>query len=326
MNKPIKIAVVGAGYWGQKIATEYQQLCIANPDITLARVCDMKEENLRFCLDLGVSKDRLCSDINSLLFSDDVDAIHICTPNDTHYKLGLAALNAGKHVLLEKPMAMSANEARELVALAERKHLCLQVGHIFRFNNALKTVRDLIAENYFGDLYYLKMQWTTLMPSPLGRDIIFDLGPHPIDIMNFLLDRWPVRVSCWGKAYRRKSLEEVAYINLEFDEKIMAHVELSWLQPGKVRELNIMGKERSATVDCLRQNVKIYDNSENMGFDLNITKNNTILDEIKNFPVCILKNCNHRNPGSIGAATIAVLESSRRAMREARTIDTGLGH
>jgi UDP-N-acetylglucosamine 3-dehydrogenase len=325
MKKPLKIGVLGAGYWGQKVVAEYQQLAMINSEINLSMVCDLKAENLTFCREtLGINEDKLSSDYNKLLFSDDLDAVHICTPNDTHHKFGLTALQAGKHVLLEKPMAKSTSDAWELVETAEKKHLCLQVGHIFRFSNALKTVRELITQEYFGDLYYLKLQWTTLMPSPLDRDIIFDLGPHPVDIMNFLLGRWPKKVSCNGKAYRREFLEEVAYINMEFEEKLMAHVELSWLQPGKVRELNIMGRERSATVDCLRQDIRIYDNHEGTGFNLDVPKNNTIFDEVSHFTKSIVGNTNHRNPGAVGASNIAVLESIKRAMKEERTIYVGL--
>jgi len=327
MKSSINVGVVGAGYWGRKVITEYLQLAMINPKVKLRRVCDLKEENLKFCEEaLGVDTEKIGSDYSDFLNSNDVDAVHICTPNETHHKLGLAALNAGKHVLLEKPMAKSARHSWELVGVAQHRHLCLQVGHIFRFNNALKAVRDLVAKNYFGDLYYLKLQWTTLMPSPIDRDIIFDLGPHPVDIMNYLLNKWPVRVSCNAKAYRRKSLEEVAYILMEFDEKLMAHVELSWLQPGKVRELNVMGKERSATVDCLRQEIRILDHNGGITFGLDVTRNNTILDEITHFTNSISQNSNHRNPGSVGAANVGVLESIKRSTQEGKIIKVELGN
>jgi predicted dehydrogenase len=325
MKNNLDVAVLGAGYWGRKVIAEYLQLAAMNPRVNLAKVCDLKDENLEYCSRvLHVGKEKLDIDYDTLLSSNDMDALHICTPNETHHKFCLAALNAGKHVLLEKPMALSAREAWELVATAKRKHLCLQVGHIYRFNNALKKVRDLIAENYFGQLYYMKLQWTTLMPSPIGRDIIFDLGPHPVDIANYLLDRWPIKVNCTGSAYRRKLLEEVAYISMEFDEKLLAHIELSWLQPGKVRELSVIGKKRSATVDCAKQIVRIFDNNNQNNFTLDVVPNNTILSEVSHFANSILANNNHRNPGPVGANTIAVLESMRRSMRENKTVNVGL--
>jgi UDP-N-acetylglucosamine 3-dehydrogenase len=325
MEKNLDIAVLGAGYWGQKVIAEYLQLAAIDPRVNLAKVCDLKDENLEYCSRvLRVDKEKLDMDYDILLGSNDVDALHICTPNETHHKFCLAALNAGKHVLIEKPMALSAREAWELDAIAKSNHLCLQVGHIYRFNNALKKVRDLIAENYFGNLYYMKLQWTTLMPSPIGRDIIFDLGPHPVDILNYLLNRWPIKVNCTGRAFRRKLLEEVAYISMEFDEKLFAQIELSWLQPGKVRELIVMGEKRSATVDCVAQTVRIFDNNDGSSFALDLVPNNTILSEVGHFANSILANNNHRNPGSVGANTITVLESIKRSMREDRTVNVGL--
>jgi UDP-N-acetylglucosamine 3-dehydrogenase len=271
-----------------------------------------------------VYPETLSGDYEAVLKSPDVDAVHICTPNETHHRIGLLALNAGKNVLLEKPMALTPRDAWELCGIAEHRHLCLQVGHIYRFNNALKKMRELIDGGYFGNLYYLKLQWTTWMASPLGRDIIFDLGPHPIDIMNFLLQRWPVKVNCSANAYRRPSLEEVAYINMDFGNKLMAHVELSWLQPGKVRELNIMGARRTAKVDCLNQTVQIFEDNNGGNFSLDQPRNNTIFDEVSHFVTSIRDDNNNKNPGKVGAGNVAVLESLKVSMEQEKLVKVGL--
>jgi predicted dehydrogenase len=188
----------------------------------------------------------------------------------------------------------------------------------------MKKARELIAANYFGDLYYLKLQWTTWMPSPLGRDIIFDLGPHPVDIMNFLLQRWPAKVSCVAKSYRRPSLEEVAYFNLDFGGKLMAHVELSWLQPGKVRELNIIGARRSAKIDCLDQTIHVFEDNNGGNFGLDVSRNNTILDEVTHFVTSIRDENNHKNPGNVGAGNVAVLESLKTSLESEKAVKVGL--
>jgi predicted dehydrogenase len=326
LREPINVAVIGAGYWGCKVIREYLQLAVMNPGVNLAKVCDLKEENLEFANEaFGVNKERLSAEYREVFNKDDVDAVHICTPTETHYEICKEALAAGKHVLLEKPMALSARDAWKLVGLAESKHLCLQVGHIYRFNNALNKMRELLAQEYLGTLYYLKLQWTTLMPSPLNRDIIFDLGPHPVDIINYLLKKWPSKVSCSARAYRRSSLEEVAYITMEFGEKLMAHVELSWLQPGKVRELNIMGSERSATVDCLNQTIRILEENNNGSFNLDVVRNNTILDEVSHFINSIWDKNNHENTGTVGAGNVAVLESLKKSLVEEKMVNVGLG-
>ena len=325
MKDSVNVAVIGAGYWGKKVIREYLQLARSNSKVNLSMACDLQDQNLRYCNEVfHVPKTKLTRDYKEVLGSNGVDAVHICTPNETHYKICKEALSADKHVLLEKPMTLHARHAYELVNIAESGLLCLQVGHIFRFNNALKMMRELIAQDYLGDLYYLKLQWTTLTPSPLNRDIIFDLGPHPVDISNYLLKKWPIKVACKARAYRRKLLKEVAYIAMEFDGKLMAHIELSWLQPGKVRQVTVIGSERTAAVDCLNQSIEIYENRDGERFNLGVIRNNTILEEIGHFVGSICGNENSNNPGPVGAKNVAILESLRRSLEEGRTVKIDL--
>ena len=324
MDDTFNVAVIGAGYWGKKVINEYLQLAKDDAKVGLSMVCDIKNENLTHCQkEYGIPEKKLSLSYEEAFNSGSVDAVHICTPNETHHEICKQALMAGKHVLLEKPMAMCARHAWELVGLAEHKGLILQVGHIFRFNNALRTVRDLVAQNYFGTLYYLKLQWTTLMSSPLGRDIIFDLGPHPVDIVNYVLKKWPSKVTCKARAYRRKLLEELAYFTLEFDTDVIANIELSWLEPGKVRRLDVIGSERAAMVDCLDQTIQINENGDGEAFSLDVLRNNTILEEVDHFAHSVMSGQNFSNPGNIGATNTAVLEALRRSLEENKTIETG---
>ena len=150
MVKHVNLAVIGAGYWGRKVIGEYLQLAEVDSAFRLMQVCDLKEENLSHCRDtFGMDEARLSSDYEAVLKSPDIDAVHICTPNETHYRFGLQSLNEDKNVLLEKPMALSPMDAWKLCEVAESRHLCLQVGHIYRFNNALKKMQELINEGYF---------------------------------------------------------------------------------------------------------------------------------------------------------------------------------
>ena len=321
----MNLAVIGAGYWGRKVAEEYLQLARVDSDFNLASICDPIESNLRNCADsMHVGLDKLCTDYEAVLKSPDVNAVHICTPNETHYQIGLDALYEGKNVLMEKPLALSRSDGWKLCTVAKDRHLCLQVGHIYRFSNAIKKVRALLNDGCFGKLYYLKLQWTTWMPSPLGRDIIFDLGPHPIDILHFLLEKWPVKVSCVGKAYRRPSLEEVAYLYLDFGENLMAIVDLSWLFPGKTRHLTIMGSQKAARVDCLEQRVHVFEDNSGRDYEIDVVQNNTIFDEIRHFVNSIRDESNHENPGPIGANLVSVLESLCTSLREERPVTVGI--
>lgn len=317
----VNLAVIGSGYWGSKVIEEYMHLGSINPKVNLLMVCDLKDENLKSCgQTFDLPSDKMVNEYSKALSSDAVDAVHICTPNETHYQICREALIAGKNVLLEKPMALDAKSAWELVGLAEHRHLILQVGHIFRFNNALKTVKKLILQDYLGQLYYLKLQWTTLCPSPLGRDIIFDLGPHPVDILNYLLDKWPETVTCKARAYRRKTLEELAYATMEFDEKLIAHMELSWLEPGKIRQVTIIGSKKAAIVDCLDQTIQVHENGNRRSLNLEVVKNNTIFDEVSHFAESIMTGKNSRNPGTVGAGNVAVLENLKKSLETNRTV------
>ena len=320
--KKTNFAVMGAGYWGKKVVFEYSQLAKENSDVNLSAVCDLSKENLQFCNE-NYSIPYLCSSLEEILSSPEIDAVNICTPSETHFKISKAALEAGKHVLVEKPMSLTSREAYELYDLAKAKGLVISVGHIYRFNNALKKVRDLIKDGYFGDIYYLKLQWTTLCPSPEGRDIITDLAPHPFDIINYLLQDWPSKLSCKAKTYRRKELEEVAYCIAEFDNGVMAHIELSWLLPGKIREVKVMGSKRCAKIDCLRQVIEAVENGD--FYDIPVKRNNTIKDELEHFIACIGNGksgnpkCTNRNGGLIGANVVRLLETARRSIETERT-------
>jgi len=325
VGERVNVAVIGAGYWGKKIIEEYDRLSETTQNMSLSMICDVMDSNLQQCSQIfQVSSERLAKHYGIALQSREINAVHICTPNETHYDICKEALNAGKHVLLEKPMALEARQAWELVDIAESRGLCLQVGHIYRFNNALKMMRDRLRQGYFGSLYYLKLQWTTLMPSPLNRDIIFDLGPHPVDILNYLLDKWPVKVSCKARAYRRERLEELAYMTTEFDNRLMAHIELSWLQPGKIRDATIIGSERSAVIDCVGQSIRVYENGDGDSFNLDVVRNNTILDETRHFVLSILGNENHNNPGSIGAKNVTILQKLKESLEYEKTVKVDL--
>ncbi len=320
--RKVNIAVIGAGYWGKKIIAEYAQMAKSDSEIALRSVCDSLIENRDYCQ--GNYEIPFLAEHHKEVFSSrDVDAVNICTPNETHFELCREALEAGKHVLVEKPMTLKSSEAYKLVDMARTKNLVLSVGHIFRFNNALQKIRSLVRSGFFGDIYWLKFQWTTLMPPIPGRDIVTDLAPHPLDISNFLLDAWPIKMTCKAKAYRREKLEEIAYIMAEFGDGVCAAFELSWLSPGKAREMQLMGSVRSAKVDCLTQKMQIFENDKS--YDVPVERNNTIEAELQHFIECIQNNrvgnygYLNQNNGTLGAYVIKLLEAARLSNDQEKT-------
>jgi UDP-N-acetylglucosamine 3-dehydrogenase len=318
----INVGVIGAGYWGKKVVSEYNLLSKKDSLVSLHSVCDLLDDNLAICK-AKQNVSHVTKYYDDVISSPEVDAVHICTPNETHYELCKAALDAKKHVLVEKPITQNFSEALKLVDLANSNNRVLSVGHIFRFNNAIDKVQSLVQNNFFGDLFWLKLEWATLTPIMTGRDIINDLAPHPFDILNYILGKWPSKITCKAKAYRNKDFEETAYIIAEFEDNLMANIELNWLSPGKVRELSIMGSKRFAKIDCLTQEVKVFEDDH--FYDLPVQSNNTIGAELDYFIRCIQKgsipksNGSHQNNGLMGAKVVKLLEVSRQSMKEART-------
>jgi UDP-2-acetamido-3-amino-2,3-dideoxy-glucuronate N-acetyltransferase len=269
-------------------------------------------------------EDKLLKTHEELLDVDEIDAVHVCTPSPTHYQICKEALLAGKDVLLEKPMTLDFCQALKLRNLAKRKGLGLHVGFIFRFNNALKKIRELIADDYFGDLYYIDMKWTTLLLPTPQRDIIFDLGAHPVDIANFLLDMWPNRVVCKARAYTRETLHETAYAIMEFDNNVIGAIELSWLKPGKERTLTVIGSKLCAKIDCLDQSITVFENHDKNGFQIDVEKNNTIRSEIEHFVSHSYENGNSINSGDVGPMNVLVLEYLRHSLIDGNTVNINI--
>ena len=308
----IKVGVVGGGYWGSKHIYEYNQA--KNVDLTW--ICDADKELLN---NLGKKFDveNLTTDFDEIL-SSDVEAVSICTNNENHYKMSKEALLAEKHVLVEKPLTMDSKTSKELVEIAKEKELKLAVGHIFRFNNGLDKIKELIKKDFFGDIYSLRLQWTTVLYPKNPIDVLFDLCPHTFDIMNYILDMWPENITCKAKGSRNKDLYDNAYLISDLKNGIMTHTEVSWILPGKVRELYVLGDKKSAHLECLSQQIKIFEDEKET--DLEINSNNTILDELTHFADSIIKDFEPKNNGEVGLKTIELIEKAVESNKKDKTI------
>ncbi|MEM5855233.1 MAG: Gfo/Idh/MocA family oxidoreductase [Candidatus Aenigmatarchaeota archaeon] len=304
----MKIGVIGVGYWGKKHVEEYKALGIN--DLIVA---DLKEENLLFCEEKY--KTQVTKDYRKILKDPEVIAVSICTPNETHYRLTQEALYYDKHVLVEKPMTLRYSHALDLVELAKERNKVLVVGHIYRFNNALKKVKSMLKEKELGkDIYTIKLTWTNLEPV-WNRDILFDLAPHPIDIIDYLFEENLDQIRCVGASYRKPEGEEVAYLTGKIGKTIVA-LEMSWLLPKKRRELEIVGSEKTVFVDCLAQDVTTYDYLKGTTEKIPVVRNNTLRDELKFFIKCVNENNrNAINSAEVGAKVVKILEIAQKSMR-----------
>jgi len=311
--KKIKIGVIGAGRWGKKHVDEYAKM----NNVDLSWVSDLRQENLQLCKE-KYNVTHLTEDYHELL-SSDVDAVSVCTVNEQHFDVCRDALQAGKHVLVEKPLTLSSKTSKELVKIAKNNKRLLAVGHIFRFNNALIETKKRIQNNFFGDIYYLRLQWTALIYPDKPLDIIVDMMPHTFDIMNFLLDSWPTKITCFSKGFRNKKLDDTAYILCEFPHNVMTHTEISWTLPEKIRQVDLIGSKRCAKIQCLDQKVRIFENDESEQ-SLQIQPNNTLKDELSHFVNAIEQGSFVSNDGELGAKVVELIEHTQTSLKKAKTI------
>jgi UDP-N-acetylglucosamine 3-dehydrogenase len=314
MNK-FNVGVIGVGYWGKKIVDEYSKI----ENVTILGVADPDEKMLAFAKERYGIKGTY-KDYKELLAVPDLHAVNVCTPNAMHYQVCKDALEAGKHVLVEKPITLNSKEGKELVELAQKKGLMLSVGHIFRFNNALAEVRRLIKEEkFFGKLFLLELNWTNLEKAFPDRDVLFDLAPHMFDIQNYLLGQWPETIYCEAGPFRRASGEETAYVLSKFKGGLVSLANISWLVPRKIRQIEIVGESRSALVDAVAQEVTVYESGYT--YKLGIERNNTIKDELVHFIKSIGDpQTETKNSGTIGVKTVELIEAAKRSMADGRVI------
>ena len=326
--QPVRIAVIGAGYWGTKLIREYSLLSESNDGVFLDSVVDTSTDRLNAArAELNNGNVSFYSDYREVLRNGSVDAVHIALPNHMHYETARMALESGKYVLVEKPMTTSSREALKLASLSEEKRLVLQVGHIFRFNNALRKVRELIRQNSLGKIFYANLAWASYLEPPAHRDIVFDLGPHPIDVLNYLLDEWPVTVSAIGNSFLRRedTREEAAFINLSFPNSVLANVYVSWVDRGeRQRSVKIVGEKASLKCDALSQTVTIYKPEEQIQ-NIEVLANNTIRDMQLHFIDAIRGNEGPKlNNPLVGATTVQVLEAIVHAMKSKSYVSLSL--
>ena len=302
----MKIGVIGIGRWGTKVAREY--IALMNEGVVDSVIlCDTNSSMLKPFVDVAIT----CSRIDDAIRK--ADGIHICTPNSTHYEIAKRVLELGVHVLVEKPMTTNYNQAHKLVEIATAENLIFKVGHIYRFANAIRKIKELYENNYFGKVYYFNLTWTHLMPYMEGVDILWDLLPHPLDILNFITKKWPMEFIGVGRAFRRSELDEVASLQAIFDDGIFANIHLSWLSPIRRRILEIVGSKRTALVECVKQKIRIFEESEEKLLEVEV--NNTIREEALNFIRAIETGKNNFNSSIVGARNVEMIERAINSLR-----------
>jgi predicted dehydrogenase len=256
MPDPVRVALVGLGYWGPGLARNLNGLTGAR----LTALCDLDAARLA-PLRSQYPGARLTTDYQSILADPDIDAVVLATPAKSHGALGQMALQHGKHLLVEKPLAMSVDEAEMLVALADAQQRVLMVGHVFEYNPAVRYIKSLVTSGELGDIYYMYSTRVNLGRVQTDINALWSIAPHDISIMMYLLDRSPVSVTAQGAMVLSGKVEDVVFLGLNFPGNVVGHAHVSWLDPSKVRSMTVVGSRKMVVYDDVASEgkVKVYD-------------------------------------------------------------------
>src|SRR6266478_4149199 len=256
MKNQVSVGVVGCGYWGPNLIRNFRQL----PDCNLKLMCDTSESRLAHLKSLYPEVEGH-KDYDHLLNGAGLDAVIIATPVRSHYAMAKAALMAGKHTFIEKPMASSAAECEELVHIAEEKGLVLMIGHTFLYSPAVVKIKEIVDRGDIGDIRYISSRRLNLGLFQKDINVAWDLAPHDISIILHILGELPIAVNCQGNGHVSPAIEDVTNMSLTFRQGRFATIQSSWLEPRKVREMTIVVSRRMIVYDDLQthEKIKVYD-------------------------------------------------------------------
>ncbi|NLI80111.1 MAG: Gfo/Idh/MocA family oxidoreductase [Deltaproteobacteria bacterium] len=325
----LKVGVIGCGYWGPNLIRNFSQLS----STVVKRVSDLDQARLKRMAELypGIET---TTDYRTIIDDPDVDAVAIATPVHTHHGIALDALNGGKHVLVEKPIAASIEEAEELVRLAGERRLKLMVGHTFLFTSAVRKMKEIIDSGELGEIYYINSQRLNLGLFQQDINVVWDLAPHDISIILYLLGQMPRCVTAVGASHINPAVEDIAILTMEFSDNLIAFVQNSWLDPDKVRKMTVVGSRKMMVYDDVQptEKIRIYDKrvekpkyydtfaefpySYKYG-DILIPKINgaePLHAQVCHFVDCILNDVEPITSGKNGLDVVKVLDAAQRSL------------
>lgn len=329
-NISIKIAIVGYGYWGPNLLRAFDQSNRAK----VIWCCDKKSDRLNI-IKIKYPFIKTTQNFDDLIDDPSVDAIVIATPLSSHFPLAKKALNAGKHVWIEKPMTETSDQASELVQLADKKKKILFIDHIFLFTPAITYIKKMVSSGALGKVYYFDSIRINLGLFQPDSNVVWDLATHDISIMCYLLGQEPISVSVLGASHIDKGVEDTAYLHFRFPSKVSAHISLSWLSPVKIRRALIAGSKKMIVYDDLEtsEKIKIYNSgvkksyrpeSSTTGYHYRIgdmqapalENREALLVACEHFIDCINKNEKPLTNGMEGLKVIKILEAASASLKD----------
>ena len=242
----IRIAIIGCGHWG----TNYVRILQLMEEVEVVAVCD-KEAKLLQKIQKQYPAIKTTNEFSSILQNPKVDAVIIATPASTHFALVKESLQAGKHTLVEKPLALSVEEAEELVELAQKFKRILMVGHTFLYNPAVRKMKEYIDQGALGKIYYLLAARTHLGLIRTDVSAVWDLAPHDVSIFSYLLGKEPKKISAVGTSHLKEQFQDLAFVNLFYDHNVIGNIHISWVDSNKLRQVAVIGSKARILFDDL---------------------------------------------------------------------------
>jgi len=324
----MNVALIGAGYWGPNLARVFFEL----PGCNLHTICDKKRDRLD-SLKASFPNINTTQDYKTLLGNPELEAIAVVTEAQYHYQIAKECLLAGKHVLVEKPLALNSQECEDLIDTAKAKNRILMVGHLLEYHPAVRKLKKLIDNGEIGKVYYIYSQRVNLGEIRRYENALWSFGPHDISVVLYLLGEEPESVNALGQSYLQENIQDVVFVNLHFKDKRMAQVHISWLDPHKIRKFTIVGSKKMVVFDDMEssEKIKIYDKGADspgkyvsygdsitlrIG-DINIPKidmKEPLKIECQHFLECIRENKCPLSDGADGLRVVRVLEAAEKSM------------
>lgn len=328
-SSKVRFGVIGYGYWGPNVVRNLDQI----EGSEVVAVCD-KSPTSRKRVQKTYPSIRIATECEELTKSSDIDAIAVVTPVWTHYQLAKAALENGKHVFVEKPFTSDSAQAEELINLAERKNLKIMVDHTFLFTGAVKKIGQLLDEGALGKLYYYDSTRVNLGLFQHDVNVIWDLAPHDLSIIDHLIKQKPEAVVATGQTHLNDH-EDIAFITVYFPDKIIAHINVNWMSPVKVRTTLIGGEKKMLVWNDLEvdEKIKIYDKGVHITsreglynllvnyrsgdmWSPQVDRAEALRDELSYFVNCISNNQNPMNDGAAGLRVVKMLEAATESLKK----------
>lgn len=330
---PVNVAQIGLGAWGRNLLRTFYNI----PDAKLKLGCDVSAEQLSRIGGMfpGV---KWTGEYSDLLSDPEINAIIIATPPADHFQLASKALEAGKDVFVEKPLALNMDDGKRLIDLAEKNDRVLMVGHIMEYHPASLKLKEYISSGKLGRIYYLYSSRINLGKVRDIENSLWSFAPHDISLIMFLLGKKPVSVTSTGASYLQKNIEDVSFLTLHFDDKTMAHIHVSWLDPHKERKLTVVGSKMMAVFDDTEsaEKIRLYDKGVDTRLDYNtygeylslragdilipkVDSTEPLMAECLHFIECVKNRTTPVSDGRDGLRVLTVLSAAQESMEQGGT-------